>query len=363
MKLYGKTLALIAAAISLSNTALAEKPFSFEGDWIAGRLAGEFRKDITIKNCHKQKCAFTFQQGTGQDYCSFEGVFQKQGTQTGQILISVPHQTNSYCIINISQKNQNTLRVRGQNCSALCPKGAMIDDDYTNQNAESYYETGYDCYDERNTYAEVAICRNRLLSLGHKEAQNLQQKAQFNQTLIKDWEKGRNFCQSDTKCLLPKYTNFIEALSKKISQTDFNLHTYYQQTQNGYGSPFESFLTYQKLQNGMPPQAQKQYEAQIGKRVDRSQSNYIFITYLPQGEDKVERGIFYLKNNDMWIGYLIPGENGNEEFFLYAPQGKNIMDTPKAIQEWEKKYQNINCKYKLGCLEDLYPKINFTPTL
>ena len=39
------------------------------------------------------------------------------------------------------------------------------------------------------------------------------------------------------------------------------------------------------------------------------------------------------------------------------------METPKKIQEWEKDFQNINCRGESYCPQDLDPTINFTPSL
>ena len=362
MKLIGLTL---AAVISLGNIniAQAKRPFSFEGIWVSGRMAGEFRRDITIKNCHKNTCDFHFQQGKGLDFCEFSGQLKQLNKNSGQIFLEAPLISRSYCIIDINQKGDTSIQVRGQNCSTLCPQGAMVDGAYKNQNIKGYYETGYDCYNERNTYAEAAICSNRLLSLGHREAQKLQAEAKFNKELIKEWEKGRNFCQTETQCLKQKYHDFIEALSQKISGKDFNLQAYYQQTQGRYGSPFESFLTFEKMQNSISEQGLEEYESLMGERIDRSDKENIFLTYIPQNKRNEERAVFYLKDNEMWIGYIGKGASGYEEIFLYAPKEKSIMDTPKAIQNWEKDFQNINCRGESYCPQDLYPTINFTPSL
>ena len=67
------------------------------------------------------------------------------------------------------------------------------------------------------------------------------------------------------------------------------------------------------MQNSISEQGLEEYESLMGERIDRSDKENIFLTYIPQNKRNEERAAFYLKDNEIWIGYIGKGASGYEE--------------------------------------------------
>lgn len=341
----------------------AKVPFTLEGKWLLNRNNATMAKVLKLDKCNYKNCQFTLYNNQEEPNCVLRGTLLKNTQTQGIVSIDSPKDVLTICTIEVSRYNDNKIQLTSRYCRNICPGDITIDGVYENAQTPQYYDTGYNCNDERLTYAEAAVCRNWLLSLGEREIQKLSKQSTLPQGQIERWLKQRNFCQNDLQCLTEKYVQYIKAQSSNISKREFNLQTYYRQTQARYGSPFESFLTALSLQQSLTQRQLEHLQSFIGTYQDKSENGFEYITYTPQNGEDLERTAFYLKDNEMWLGFLDIGESGLEEIFLFAPKGKDISETPLPIQRWEKKFQNINCPDRRECPEDTFPVIYFTPTL
>ena len=349
-------------ALALSSSAIAAEPFNFEGTWYFDRYNPINDGTLLVRNCKYLNCDVNLSTFWGNKKCSYNGKMELITNEKAQIIKENSINSHGTCQINIIHSGNGQITITSKNCETLCDKDASFDGKYENAALPLAYPTGYDCRDERITYAEAAICQNKTLSLAEKESQKIREHAPFSEAQINHWLYQRNLCKTDVNCLKKEYENIIWAGLKFLRGKQATLYDYYQLTQTSYGSPLDSFLIRKNLEEKLPSPHFQKLEKDIGLRFDKSSSDRFFLTFAPYGF-KEETVCFYLQKNYLWLGMIAKGENGLNEIFLYTTQGETKNNIPQEVQKWQNTLGKINCPSIRNCQPQTDIKLNCLPIL
>lgn len=340
-------------ALALSSSAIAAEPFSFEGTWYFDRYNPLNNGLLQVKDCRYASCDIELQTLWGNKGCNLSGEMELITNEKAQIIRENSINSRGACQIDIIHSGNGQITITSKNCETLCQKGASFDGKYENAALSLAYPTGFDCRNERNTYAEATICQDKTLSLAELEVKKLQPNSKIAKKTIEEWTSQRNICKTDKQCLNQKYMEYINALLNELYGEGATLQDYYQLTQTGYAAPLESYMLRYILENKLSAEQIKMLEKQMAIRNDYSDKNKIFLTYSPLEEETKEKTCFYLQDNNLWLGLLDKDENGLNQITIYAPQRMLLSQTPEEISNWQQKLSSAPNNIK----------INFQPIL